>query len=157
NERKEITPPSASWSSSEAEIRRRDGFALWKSRRNAIHNLQWKLTNLAIAAVDSASKNDNGYNLARHFLDVGLHSDQYWWASGRIIFGNYLLWSIEMIERGAKYLLDAVNCLDSVKMRDKETAHKLYDKILSTAFKWQRNGIVAQKRVMLSKRFARSK
>ncbi len=151
-QRKPFEPKAASWSASEAEVRRGNAFALWQNPNNPIHRLQWRLTNLAISKVEMAGKADKGYNRARHFLDLGLHSDQYWWASGRIIFKTYLLWSVEMIEAGAQYLVQAVNSLQSIPKKDKEKAHQLYDRILETAFRWQREGVIARKRAMLSKK-----
>ena len=152
-----INPTACSWSSSESELRRGTSFNLWHNRHNTLHKLQWQLTHLAQETVEKAPQTDPGYAMARHWLDQALHSDQYWWASGSIVFGSYLLWSVEMIEGGAKFLRQAVCDLHTADKTSKDKAHQLYDKIVTTAFYWQRKGIIAQKRAAISKRLGSSK
>ncbi|HVY12118.1 MAG TPA: UvrB/UvrC motif-containing protein, partial [Alphaproteobacteria bacterium] len=75
---------------------------------------------------------------AREKLDRALRSDQYWWASARP------WWSIEMIERGAKELYDAVLAIPKLPDDTRERARHLYHTIVFTAFDWQRSGLVDQ-------------
>jgi len=98
------TLPST-WALMEHELVRKIPFARWDDPQNEIHQLQWEMTELALKTVgESKSK-------ARKLLDLAVHSDQYWWASAKP------WWSIEMIERGAKELLDAVEALPEEEVR----------------------------------------
>lgn len=73
---------------------------------------------------------------ARKMLDEALHSDQYWWACARP------WWSLEMIERGAYELKEAIFAVPDAPEKVKEEAKNLYFKILTTGFEWQRTGKV---------------
>lgn len=134
--RESIKPISSTWALMEKDLEKKKPFARWDDKDNPIHQAQWKLTRLAIKAVTEASKKAQGYNKVRQILDRALHSDQYWWASAKP------WWSIEMIERGAKELYEAVIFSPGVNKRIKNKARELYYKIIFTAFDWQRSGIV---------------
>ncbi len=75
---------------------------------------------------------------ARKLLDKALHSDQYWWASARP------WWSLEMVERGAKELMETVQVLPDVPAEKVKRAQTLYFDILTTGFEWQRSGKVEE-------------
>lgn len=75
---------------------------------------------------------------ARYLLDKALHSDQYWWASARP------WWSLEMIERGAKELMEVVLAVQDATAEQKERAKILYRDIIFTGFEWQRSGKVEE-------------
>jgi len=131
-----INPEPSTWALMEKDIELKKPFSRWKDPDNAIHEAQWKLTNLAIEAIHSADKNSPRYLSARLALDRALHSDQFWWASARP------WWSIEMIERGAKELYDAVAKTPQIADDKKKRALELYHSIVFTAFDWQRSGLV---------------
>jgi len=131
-----IEPESSTWALMEKDLEQKKPFSRWQDPDNAIQNQQWKLTALAIETVHRADKHASGYESARNLLDRALHSDQFWWASARP------WWSIEMIERGAKELLDAVLATPGVSDDNKNQATELYHLIVFTAFAWQREGVV---------------
>ncbi|MEW6610758.1 MAG: UvrB/UvrC motif-containing protein [Patescibacteria group bacterium] len=135
-QREAVTPQSSTWALMEKDLERKVPFARWKDADNPIHDMQWELTNLAIETVRGAHRNDPGYPAVRDALDRALHSDQYWWASAKP------WWSIEMIERGAKELYDAISKTPGINETVKEEAKHLYHTIVFTAFDWQRSGLV---------------
>ena len=135
-EREAVEPLPSTWALMTKDLEREKPFSRWKDEENEIHKIQWELTNLAIATVNQASQSDPGYEAARLVLDSALHSDQYWWASAKP------WWSIEMIERGAKELYNAILAAPQVSEEIKKRAKELYEKIIFTAFDWQREGVV---------------
>lgn len=137
--REEITPLSSTWALMEKDLEKKKPFARWYDEDNEIHQAQWELTELAIKTIKKLPKNKPGYEEARRSLDRALHSDQYWWASARP------WWSIEMIERGAKELYDAILSMPGISEKTKNQARNLYHKIVFTAFEWQRSGVVEQR------------
>lgn len=132
------TLPST-WALMEYEVSVNKPFSRWDEPVNAIHQLQWELTNLAIKTVEAV---ENGAlttdSSARTLLDKALHSDQYWWASARP------WWSLEMIERGAYELLASIKAARGSSATDEvvKQAQDLYLRILTTGFEWQRSGKV---------------
>lgn len=133
-----IKPVASTWALMEKDLEQNKPFSRWFDKQNSIHTAQWKLTNLAINIIET-SENNKKYKKARAILDEALHSDQYWWASARP------WWSIEMIERGAKQLKDCLFFLapENAKIKKAQIeAQKLYEKIIFTAFQWQRSGMV---------------
>ncbi len=138
-EKEVIEPVPSTWALMEKDLERKKPFSRWKDEDNEIHQMQWELTDLALKAVNNASKKAEGFKKARYSLDRALHSDQYWWASARP------WWSIEMIERGAKELLDTILTTPGLSKKTKEKAKSLYGSIIFTAFDWQRKGIVDEK------------
>lgn len=135
-EGKEITPISSSWALMHKEMTQREPFSRWHDPKNQIHRFQWQLTKLVLQAIAKASHRAAGFKKARHLVDIALHSDQYWWASARP------WWSLEMIEKGAKDLLDALKVTPSVSKQDLQKGQELYYKIIETGFRWQKEGIV---------------
>lgn len=129
-----IHPIPASWSTNEEDIRRNQPFKLWWQKDNPIHRLQWQFTNLIIRAVQKLPTTSVSYQRARPLLDQALHSDHYWWAS------KYW-WSLEVIEQGAKNLLDTARSIrGAVALHAR--AERLYRAILDQAFTWQRDGTI---------------
>ncbi|MBI2985028.1 MAG: UvrB/UvrC motif-containing protein [Candidatus Kerfeldbacteria bacterium] len=126
----------ATWALMEKDLQRNVPFARWDDEGNVIHQRQWELTNLAIAAIHHADPRSTGYEPARQLLDRALHSDQYWWASAKP------WWSLEMMERGAKELRDVVNTAPGATAAQRRQAQELYQQIVFTGFDWQREGIV---------------
>src|SRR3990167_4874101 len=131
-----INPEPSTWALMEKDLEMKKPFSRWKDENNAVHKLQWELTDLALSAIKKADSENPAFAEARMALDRALHSDQYWWASARP------WWSIEMIERGAKELADSVEKMPGIAEKTKESARDLYKNILFTAFDWQRGGVV---------------
>ena len=131
-----VDPAPSTWALMEKDLEKSKPFSRWKDEDNAIHRQQWSLTELAIKTVSTANKEDPGYETARTALDRALHSDQYWWASARP------WWSIEMIERGAKELFDAISQTPAVPEEVVIKARNIYHDLVFTAFDWQRSGMV---------------
>ena len=130
--KRELTKPEDStWALMPADLAKKEPFSRWADPENKIHVWQWRLTQLALKVI--SGKKDQK---ARNLLDAALHSDQYWWASARP------WWSLEMIERGAKELKDAIFIAPGSSAQDKKLAQDLYAKIIFTGFEWQRSGLV---------------
>jgi hypothetical protein len=134
--REQIEPLPSTWALMEKDLERSEPFARWNDSDNEIHVLQWQLTNLALEQIEKADTSHNDFISARNMLDRAIHSDQYWWASAKP------WWSIEMIERGAKELLEAIKTMPGVGDEIKSKAQELYQSIIFTAFDWQREGRV---------------
>jgi len=132
----EIEPLPSTWALMEKDLERNAPFSRWFDPDNKIHTMQWELTDLALLAMRQSDHTKEGYQRARELLDRSLHSDQYWWA------GAKPWWSIEYIEGGAKDFLNAIFAIPQVSEETKQKAKDLYFHILSTAFDWQREGIV---------------
>jgi len=124
-----INPVISTWASTEKDIEKNEQFLTWKDKNNKIHDLQWKLQQLAI---DVAKK----CNLARHKLDQALASDHFFWASARP------WWSLETIEAGAWALLDTICSVPGCNLETIKKAKGLYYAIIAMAFEWQRTGYI---------------
>ncbi len=133
-EKKEISPTKATWASSGEDIEKGIQFLSWNDPENMIHKWQWGLTKLVLEEVYSMDKNHTRYGLVREKMDISLASDHFWWASAKP------WWSLEMIEYGAYSLLDALRHIPDVKRDILEEGRDYYEKIISTAFSWQRTG-----------------
>lgn len=125
-----IDPEPSTWALTRSDREKQTPFSRWDDVGNPIHKMQWQLTDLAIRTAGRSS------GTARVALDRALHSDQYWWA------GAKPWWSIEYIERGAKELVGAIKLSSNVSKEIVDEAERLYLAIISTAFDWQRDGIV---------------
>ncbi len=114
-------------------------FERWKSPANPIHNYQWQLLNLAVLAVSAYPERDDDYWRARHLLDKGLHSDQFWWAA------HNPCWHYKMVQRGALLLLEAIESLreenPDVK-KQKAQAEDLYHKITVTSLEMYGDAVI---------------
>lgn len=127
---------AATWTLMHKDLARNVPFSRWDDPKNEIHQLQWKLTNLAIETVNDCNPNSKGFTVARKMLDRALHSDQYWWASAKP------WWSLEILEKGAKELSETVLAVPGIDRKTEEKAQDLYKKIVFLALDWQREGIV---------------
>lgn len=125
-----ISPRASTWALMQKDLERKMPFSRWLDEDNEIHQLQWQLTDMAVKLYED--KHAGNKALTEDALDKSLQSDQYWWASARP------WWSIEMIERGAKNLFDAICVATGVTEEQKDAAKNLYHKIVFTAFDWQR-------------------
>ncbi|MFA6511777.1 MAG: UvrB/UvrC motif-containing protein [Patescibacteria group bacterium] len=134
--RKPVDPRPSSWALMKKDLERDTPYSRWNDSENEIHQMQWELTEMAIAAVHNLSPDDAGFPKIRMALDRSLHSDQYWWASASP------WWSIEMMEAGAKELKDVVYASPASTEKQRMRALELYQGIVFTAFEWQRAGKV---------------
>ncbi|MFH1382105.1 MAG: hypothetical protein ABIH70_04340 [Chloroflexota bacterium] len=138
--REQAQPLASSWSTWEDEMAAGIPYPQWQYPGHELHQLQWSLTYLALDLVKSVPHDSAGYPEARHLLDEGLHSCQFWWASCRP------WWDTGMIEWGAKKLFDAVSQIKETLPGDKfQQASLLFDSIVKSARQWQETG-EAQKR-----------
>src|SRR3989344_2175916 len=133
-EKKEITPAKATWASSKEDIEKGIQFLSWNDPENMIHKWQWELTNLVLKEVYSINKTHSRHELVRSKMDMSLASDHFWWASAKP------WWSLEMIEYGAYSLLDTLRHIPNISKKILERGSDYYEKIISTAFNWQRTG-----------------
>jgi hypothetical protein len=133
-EAKEIEPVVSTWASSKEDIKRGVQFLSWKDPENPIHEYQWKLFRLARREIDTMDPKSKEYKEIKHRMDIATASDHFWWASAKP------WWSLEMIEDGAWRLLDTIRSVPHVATDTVNKARDLYEKIVSTAFEWQRTG-----------------
>ncbi len=133
-----VEPRDSTWALQHRELELHQPFARWQDPNNAIHRLQWELTQLALEQLSRCEQKNKSCGKARKLLDQSIASDQYWWASAQP------WWSIEMIERGAKGLLETIQALP-VNTEVNTRAETLYRNIIFTAFDWQRSGIVDER------------
>jgi len=132
--KKEILPGEATWASSKEDIERGIQFLSWKDPENIIHKWQWEFTELTLGEVYRMDENHPRFPLVREKMDAALASDHFWWASAKP------WWSLEMIEYGAWNLLDTLRFIPDVSQEALEKGRSYYEKIISTAFNWQRTG-----------------
>jgi len=133
-EEKEISPVKATWASSKEDIKNNIQFLSWNDPENMIHKWQWNFTNLVLSEVYNMDKTHPRYGLVREKMDIALASDHFWWASAKP------WWSLEMIEYGAFNLLETLRSIPDVNKESVEKGRDYYEKIISTAFNWQRTG-----------------
>ncbi|OGL87299.1 hypothetical protein A3I40_03755 [Candidatus Uhrbacteria bacterium RIFCSPLOWO2_02_FULL_48_12] len=67
-------------------------------------------------------------------MDICLASDHFWWASAKP------WWSLEMIEAGVYRLLETIRLIPNISEEKLRMAADYYERIISTAFQWQRSG-----------------
>lgn len=104
------TPRASSWSTMSYDISRNVPFPLWLEPGNDLHQQQHHFIMYALTAVNLSQKYYESMNegqkqlwdIARNFLDRGVHSCQQWWASKRPWY------SPDMILRGLNEILLAV-------------------------------------------------
>ena len=134
----EISPIASTWASSKEDIDRKVQFLSWKDPENRIHTWQWELFNLVKNHVKSMDSSSPIFPEILHKMDISTASDHFWWASAKP------WWSLEMIEDGAYRLLETIRMIPNVSLDVLDKAGNLYEKIVSTAFTWQRTGRIRQ-------------
>lgn len=130
----EVMPVPSTWASSKEDIDKGIQFLSWKDPENNIHTWQWELFYLVRGEVEKLDKKSPVYEEIRKKMDIGTASDHFWWASAKP------WWSLEMIEDGEYRLLETVRMIPGVSEEVLRKARDLYEKIISTAFQWQRTG-----------------
>ncbi|MFH1171112.1 MAG: hypothetical protein V1778_01060 [bacterium] len=134
----EIDPVRSTWASSERDILKGVQFLSWSDPDNILHRWQWKLQRLVLTEVQALPSSKPSHRRVRKQMDVALASDHFWWASAKP------WWSLEMIEDGAFRLLDTIRMIPGVGKKKLDLALHYYEKIVSTAFDWQRTGKIRQ-------------
>lgn len=129
-----VTPVQSTWASSKEDIDKGIQFLSWSDPENKIHSWQWELFDLTRKEVDQVNESSPIYNEIKKKMDIATASDHFWWASAKP------WWSLEMIEDGAFRLLDTLRLVPGVAPKVLSKASDLYEKIISTAFNWQRTG-----------------
>jgi len=129
-----VSPVKSTWASSPQDIEKNIQFLSWSDPENIIHKWQWEFLNLVLKEFYKIPKNNPKYEELRSKIDACLASDQFWWASAKP------WWSLEMIEAGAYRLLKTIRQIPNVSKENLKKARDFYEKIVSTAFHWQRSG-----------------
>jgi alpha-amylase/alpha-mannosidase (GH57 family) len=131
---KTANPLPSSWSTWEDEMAQGAPYSLWSYPGNELHELQWRLTELAIDTIANLPQNTPSFEQARQLLDRGIYSCQYWWASCRP------WWDTGMVQRGAKTLLEAIERVAEIAPQQWEQAQELYRSIYHMVWNWQDTG-----------------
>ncbi len=134
-----VEPLVSSWSSWEDEIEQGIPFPQWNDPKNKIHQCQWELMALSIDAVKKMCISDGKtlqWQKARHTLDEGLHSCQWWWASCRP------WWGPDMVSRGVALLTQTVLDLRILGLEESyiEKAVRLKEGINQLLREWETSG-----------------
>ncbi len=125
----------ATWASSVEEIQEGTQFYSWKNPENKVQNVQWDFVNYLL----KLAKKRELSNETEEKIDRALASDQFFWGSGEP------WWSIEMIEKGAWSILQALKSLPDLTKKELKKGENYYKEILSVAFWWQRSGKIEEK------------
>jgi len=134
----EIEPKASTWASSKSDIDKGIQFLSWYDPENPIHLWQWDLLKAVLNEVYKLEHSSPRYEEVRHSMDKALSSDHFWWASAKP------WWSVEMVEDGAHQLLETMKLIPNVDREKLEMSYSLYQRIVSTAFDWQRTGKIRQ-------------
>jgi hypothetical protein len=128
------SPIASTWASSKSDIDKGIQFLSWDDPDNTIHAWQWELFRLVRNEVKMADTNLPTFPELRKRMDIATASDHFWWASAKP------WWSVEMVEDGAYRLLETLRMVPNVSKDTLDKASRLYERIISTAFNWQRTG-----------------
>ena len=120
----------ASWASLPDEQKQGNPYAQWQTPGHCIHQWQWRLARLALAAVKSLPSG----NRARQLALEGLHSCHFWYGSCRP------WWDAMRVEQGIWQLKEAVCRSPRANIKMKKRAEELYQRTLKTILDWERNG-----------------
>jgi len=95
-----VRPEASSWSTSKKDMESNNPYPLWCDSGNEIHKLQWEhlgicqdMTGKAFGWADN-KESQNYASTARVIMNSALHSDQFWWASGKP------RWDINLVHKG---------------------------------------------------------
>jgi hypothetical protein len=131
------------WETGEADLAGKNPYPLWYDRGNEVQMKQWELAwmGISVFARYVQPEDDEGWkwHSARDFLDRGLSSCYWWWASCRP------WWNPDMICDGAEQLIKAIRSSRAGKSR-KLMAEKLYSHLVHLVWQWHWSG-EAQKRI----------
>ncbi len=117
-----IVPRASSWSTTQDDLSHGNPYPLWRHRGNEIHRLLWRHLEqtLALFTMAQGVLAQNGHagangdlQAARAYLDMALHSDQFWWASRRPH------WSVNLVHRGLTMQRDTIlNAMRVINLSD---------------------------------------
>ncbi|OHB06315.1 MAG: hypothetical protein A3B22_00300 [Candidatus Zambryskibacteria bacterium RIFCSPLOWO2_01_FULL_47_33] len=130
----ELRPVASTWASSKSDIDAGIQFLSWNDPENNIHKWQWELFQLVRREVGAMDRESTIFPEVEKKMDISTASDHFWWASAKP------WWSVEMIEDGAYRLLETMRMVPNVSKESVDRTRDLYEKIISTAFNWQRSG-----------------
>ncbi|MDZ4206070.1 MAG: hypothetical protein U1C12_02555 [Patescibacteria group bacterium] len=130
----ELWPIASTWASSKSDIDAGMQFLSWNDPENDIHKWQWELFHLVRKEVGAMDRKNIIFPEVEKKMDIATASDHFWWASAKP------WWSVEMIEDGAYRLLETIRMVPNVSNETLDRTRVLYEKIISTAFNWQRTG-----------------
>ncbi|HSX39027.1 MAG TPA: polysaccharide deacetylase family protein [Candidatus Saccharimonadales bacterium] len=133
---KEIEVVDSTWASSKNDIDRKQQFLSWLDPTNIIHSYQWEFLKFVTNEVYSLDKALPYYQEVRKKLDKAMASDHFWWASAKP------WWGMDMIEYGAHLLLETIMSIPNLSSEKVNQTRKYYEDIISTAFTWQRSGLI---------------
>lgn len=114
-----VEPVTSTWGITRKEALKGRVFPRWDNPANLVHRLQWQLFNLALRVGEHRGSQSD-------LLDKALHSDQFWWA------GHNPCWHPEMVEKGARMLMEVVKNSSRTSKDDCQQARKLYREIVET-------------------------
>ena len=146
----EIEPKESSWI---IPLPKESAFERWYSKSNEIQKKQLELLNFAIKIIghskfksrDPQITSIEDYSLktsektwlqARYILDEAEYQDQFFFSSAKPT------WSIDLIEKGSYLMSEAIRLNPDSDKQDKNKARELYQEIVLTALKWQKEKIV---------------
>jgi hypothetical protein len=148
--REEIDPKESSWI---IPLPKESTFQRWYTKSNEIQKKQLELLNFAIKVINNSKFKTSDpqitsiedYSLrtsektwlqARYILDEAEYQDQFFFSSAKPT------WSIDLIEKGSYLLSEAIRLNPDSDKQDKNKARALYQDIVLTALKWQKERIV---------------
>jgi len=124
-----IRPKPGSWESTTREIKNKNYYSVWLHPKNKIQELLWTLAEFALK-LNYKNQNDPNHFASRLHLEKGLASCTFWWASKKDFkLMQPAAWDPEMVEAGAKELLNSVRSLENIKKEDKIIAEKIFGQI----------------------------
>jgi len=127
--KEDIKPLAGSWESTAKEIKNKNYYSLWFNPKNKIHNLLWTLAEFALKLNYKNTKDSNHFASRLH-LEKGLASCTFWWASKKDFnLTQPEAWDPDMVEAGAKELLNSVRSLEKINKQDKIKAEKIFGQI----------------------------
>ena len=135
----EVEPVPGSWSTWEHELAEGAPFSHWIVPDNDVQRLQWQLT-AEVERLVGEAQDAPAYAEARHLLDQGLHSCQYWWAS------CMPWWSPDMVGRGLTLLRGALHAAAAALPRGQvAVALAMADAVERSVRQWQDSGYARQR------------
>jgi len=124
---------TGSWSTSQADLKRRTPLALWHNPRNQLHRLQWRLFSVLLRHIERRERRRPLSPAIRRQLDEAMASDWYWWASCEPY------WDFDIIANAANRLQVLAHEIE-LDRKTSDTVQGLVRDIISTAHQWQASG-----------------
>jgi alpha-amylase/alpha-mannosidase (GH57 family) len=115
----EIDSLPSTWGTTVEDAKAGRIFPRWDNPGNEIHQKQWELFNLAVSVAGDELESSK----ARKYLDQGVQSDQFWWASGNPC------WHPMMVNQGSELLQKAIEVSSKSTAQDIKKAETLCQEI----------------------------